>query len=63
MEQDFALLYADKRRECMLVLAPSEFNSDGLVITFDDADEGIRDSIARENFHQYVLVDCVKCFD
>ena len=30
--------------------------------TFDDADEGIRDSVARENFHQHVPVDCVKSF-
>ena len=57
------LVYANKRRESMLVLAPCEFNSDRLVETFDDADEGIMDFVARENFHQHVLVDCVKCFD
>ena len=32
----------------MLVLVPDEFNSDMLVETFDDADEGIRDSVARD---------------
>ena len=34
----------------MLVLVPGEFNSDRLVETFDDADEGVRHSVARENF-------------
>ena len=53
-EQDWgkivALLYADKRRESMLVFAPAgEFNCYWLVETFDDVDEGVRESVAGVN--------------
>ena len=55
-----ALLYADKRRKSVLVLAPGEFNGDRLVETFEDTDEGVGDSLAREILHYHLPVDCVK---
>ena len=51
LEQDChsALRQQDKGKHTCS--CPGEFNSDQLVETFDDADEGVRDSVARENFY------------
>ena len=55
-----ALLYTNKKGESTLVLAPGELNIDLFVETLENADERIGDSVARENFHQHVLIDCDK---